>query len=560
MAPDPDIDQPTPYDQIAQLVTTGIDTSGIVDKFVQAHSAGLQTTARNVVTFVVKGIADLATLMVQTVFAALDSLDPAFGESAAAAAGNLFGVEVPAAAFTNIRDAGSRRAIGVAVGGVMLSMMKGDQADVGAGELQPSTTAAEAFLGSMTNLAVEEWTLDLVGEVCTLGIVRNLGELNQTMARSLGLSRLSRSVLRPFVKTLIADPAQWAVNKQYRPKMLSVPEAIRANFRGDVDDATLAEIAARDGYGDDALAALVALERKRRSPADIELLVRAGDLSFADALSEMKAIGYDNQAAIDAFNMEEARRYRTYQLAQSARIVAAYADHRIDKPTFDTQISLLHLDTTTLGRVSDEADIGRAINVLHLTRADVERAVKVKVLSVSDYSDWLRARGYAEVDALTLELLLQAEMQQLEDVAHLKAVTAAARAAARAAKDQAAAAKRDQVAGEHAHWSGTLGQAERLYVRAILSALEYRQILIDHAVAPGDADELVSVATQDRDARAALLEKRAAAKRTGKQPAVPLGTIIHAILLGARAIDALPPAMQAAGYSAADIALEVDLV
>lgn len=474
--------------------------------------------------------------------------------------GHALGVDVSSEAIRQRMDATGDGAIGKVVAQTVFEILKPP-----GGALQPGDASAKRAIGAIGHMTINNWaeglTLEWLAEYLGWDIhLEALPHLATELIGNLGLNELASRALRPYANIVIRTPLTWQLNKQYRPKMLDVSAAATAMFRGDIDESTFLEIAQRDGYGDEAIAAIVSANRKSLTPADAYLLFQLGLKERAWTIEQLRATGLDETEAELWFTLQEAKSLRTYQLEAAQSAVTAYGQRIIDGATLADEINQLGLDDTTLQRFHAEADRRRRLNVLHLTRADVERAVKLRTLSVSDYSDWLHARGYAEDDALTLELNLQAELQQLTDAKHLKAVTAAARAAARAAKDQAAVAKRDQVAGEHAHWSGTLGQAERLVVRAIMPAPLYRQILIDHQVAPGDADELVNVATQDRDARQALIAKRAAARTTGTPPAVPLATVIHAILLGARSLDMLGPTMQAAGYSAADVALEEDVV
>lgn len=489
-----------------------------------------------------------------------NGVDSAIAPLLARLVSHLLGVEVPASALSGERLEDGGSAIGAALSKVVVNLVEGPS-----GELKPGTEGSSRVIGALASLTLKGWFEGVIIEELTslhgfIHPIEKISELGNEIISHLGLTRLASQVLRPIAAVTIRTPATWAMNKKYRPKMLSVPEAIHAWFRGDIDEATVDEIAARDGYGDDAIAALKHAAQKTLSIADMRLLVKLGYWQQQDAIDELRLAGHDEARAQLLWNVEDARDLwkQQHELADAA--AAAYVDRKIDESKLMDLIGRTSLDTLTQNRIHELASQRRLVNVLHLTRGDVVQAVKLKTLSVSDYGDWLKARGYADDDALTLELNLRAELENLDNAAHLKAVTAAARAAARAAKDQAATAKRDQVAAEHAHWTGTLGQAERLVVRGLMPALLYRQILIDHAIASADADELVAVATQDRDARAAQLAKRAAGKAAASPPAVPLGTLLHAILIGARSIDTLAPAMRAAGYTEADITLEQDLI
>lgn len=560
MAFPPNPDQPTQYGEKAKQEAQGWYDAGLFDALEGVVNNGLTKAANSVVTFLFGGLDVIIVLVAQAVFAVLGELDPAFGTIASVVVGNMFEVPVNTDAFTNLYDSSGRKAIAHAVGNNLLKAFKGDQANVGAGELQPSTQAAEDYLGVMANLAIEGWTFEVLGGLVPFVHLDKLGELKDAMTRVLGLGRMSRAVLRPFVNTLIATPALWAVNKQYRPKMLGVSDAAAAVLRGDLDEATFLEIAQRDGYGDDAIATIMRATRKNVSPADAYLLFQLGLKDQAWTIAQLRAGGLDADEAETVFHLQEAKSLRAYQLEAAQSAVTAYGDRRIDDRSLADELDHLGLDQTTLDRFHAEASRRRRLSVLHLTRADVEQAVVLEVLSTSDYADWLHARGYGENDALTLELMLQAKLNKLNDARSARAAAAAERAAQKAAKAQAARARRDAIAGEHAHWTGTLGEAERLVVRQVMPTNQYRQILIDHNLSAGDADALVTVAVQDRDARTAAGAKRAAAAAKNPTPALSLSTLERATIMGALSVDQLRAELTTRNYDVVDAGIIVDLV
>lgn len=560
MADTPNLDEPTKYGEKAKQEVQGWYDVGLFDAMEGVVNNGLTKAANQVAQLFFGSVDAIIVLVAKAVFAVLGELDPAFGTIASLVVGNMFDVQVDTSAFTNMYDGSSRKAISSAVGNNLLKAFKGDQANVGAGGLEPSTAAAEDYLGIMANLAIEGWTFDVLGGCLPFVHLDHLGALNEQMASVLGLGRMSRAVLRPFVNTLIATPALWSVNKQYRPKMLSVPEAIAAMNRGDIDEATMLEIAQRDGYGDDAIAALRNAAIKTLTLPDMRMLVRSATWQRDDAIAELRLSNHDAARAELLWNVEDARDLEHHQLELANAVAAAYVDRKIDEPTLAEQLGAIDLPALTTARIHELASQKRLVNVLHLTRADVESAVELEVLSTSDYADWLKARGYADNDALTLELMLQAKMNKLSDAKTARAAAAAERAAQKAAKLQAAAAKRDQVAAEHADWTGTLAQAERLVVRSVMPTTQYRQILIDHNLSAGDADAMVTTAVQDRDTRTAAIAKRAAAAAKTTTPALSLSALERATIMGALSVQQLGAELADRKYDQVDAGIIIDLV
>jgi hypothetical protein len=558
MAPEVDPDSPVDYGAQEVQKLAGKAAAGGYDKDLDTLTGGVGGAGAKILAFAFSILDALIILAVRAIGKVLGQLDPAFGALAAAVVGQMFDVSVPTAAFTSMTDKTERRELSKSVGGALLKAFKGDQVDAGAGGLTPSVDAAENYLGIMTGLAIEGWVFDVFGGLVPFVHLDHIGDLKDSIARVLGLGRMSRAVLRPFVNTLIAQPAQWSVNKQYRPRMLGTGELLDAWRRGNVNEETVDEVLARDGYGDDSIRALKRNHWRPLSASDVHFLIDAQYWDTIRGLNELSVTTADDERSRLELTLEDQRALHRFELDMIAAAADAYAARRIDEPTFTRLIGGDTINPTTAARVHELAAQRRLVNVQHMSRADVESAVENGVLSVTDLHDWLDDRGYAEQDAITIELNMQARLAKIADAQAARAAATAKRQAAAAAKAQAAVAKRDQLAAEHADFSGTLAQAERLYVRGLMSAVTYRATLVDHGVTSADADALLTAATQDRDARAALLAKRAAAGVSNAPRALALATLIHAARIGVRSIDDVRSTMQARGYSAADIQLEVD--
>src|SRR5262245_10730779 len=287
MATDPDLDNPVDYGAQEVQRIAGKAAAGGYDKELDTLTGGVAGAGAKIMAFTFSILDALIILAVRAIGKVAGQLDPAFGTFAGAVVGQMFDVDVPTQAFTNLTDKTSRADLSKKVGEALLAAFKGDQRDVGAGELVPSVSAAENYLGIMAGLAIEGWVFDVFGGMVPFLHLDHVGDLKDSMARVLGLGRLSRTVLRPFVSTLIAQPAQWAVNKQYRPHMLSAPEAVTAWRRGAITESTLEEILPRDGFGDDSIAFFKLPPLKPLSPADVELLITTGDWDTLRGLNEL---------------------------------------------------------------------------------------------------------------------------------------------------------------------------------------------------------------------------------------------------------------------------------
>src|SRR5207244_1753262 len=117
------------------------------------------------------------------------------------------------------------------IGGQIYNALQ-DELKPGTGELTPASglAAAEKFLGFLTEFAVRQGNVAFISELIPIefNFLGGLREYGETLAKNLGLGRLSRRALQPLIQTLIADPLQWQLNTTYRPTLLNETSAIKA--------------------------------------------------------------------------------------------------------------------------------------------------------------------------------------------------------------------------------------------------------------------------------------------------------------------------------------------
>src|SRR5713226_10095674 len=152
--------------------------------------------------------------------------------------------------------------------------------------------AARRFMGYGMSFAVREANVGVMGEVLSVGFLKNFRDYGENMVANLAIGRLMRIALRPLMTTLIADPLNQALNKQYHPKLLNESQVVTLFNHGLIDQATLFEELERQGSDAQRIRALVEVLKTHISPDDLELLWRYGVLSRGDAASKLTAQGF----------------------------------------------------------------------------------------------------------------------------------------------------------------------------------------------------------------------------------------------------------------------------
>lgn len=157
--------------------------------------------------------ARLATIVMQI----KDAGDPAYNALAEAAIKDLFDVDVRIGAVSAASAAGAHAVAVKNIGEGILRAMFGDYTGGSPEALKPSAAAAEKFSSMMTRLAFEGWMGGWLVEMIGGGQLEKFGELDDKLAATLGLGRLSRRVLAPPLSILIETPFTWLLNRTYRP-------------------------------------------------------------------------------------------------------------------------------------------------------------------------------------------------------------------------------------------------------------------------------------------------------------------------------------------------------
>lgn len=425
----------------------------------------------------------------------------------------------------------------------------------GSGQLEPSTKAAEDYLSFVVGMSLEGWLTGLAGEFATLGAIENLGDLDDALANSLGLARTSRAVMRPFIQTTVATPATWAINKTYRPELLTPALAARMFTRGRWTREQLNEELARQGWSDDRIEALLADAERRPSLGVVLRAVENEYIEPAEAKAYLLDEGYTDQIADWLLQFEEFDRIAKFQQELADAAAAAYVARRIEAADFNRLIGEAGVPAKQRARIRELAELKRALNRKSLSESDAEEAVKRNVISIPEWRRVLQEAGYDDDAVRVKELLLQVELRDARAVERAKETRAAELAAEQERKRLEAEAKKAALDAERAVTEPSIGQVERLVTRGIWSFADYEAFLVAERYNSATVAGLVESIQQDRLDYLAKAAARAAAAERGTAKAITLGELERAVLLDLASLDDYRRRLVAEGYSAADVSL-----
>ncbi len=391
---------------------------------------------------------------------------------------HMLGVELPA--FSRSGGAGSidNSSVGTAVANVLLKGLQGN-----AQSIEPDDAGAKRLMAMIGHLTITGWFEGVVfEELGSLGGIVHapeaIAELGHDLVDSMGLSRLIRRALQPYVNVLMTTPLQWKLHKTYRPTMLSDGDVLKAFFRGDYTAAEAHEELARAGYSEKRIDMLTKSAYRQLSLDDVMLLQREGSVDDNFVLATLRASGYDAPGA----EFAKLAAYSKYLAAihddSFAAVRGAYVDRRITDVEFELFLRAIYPDDPTRAAHEVAARTMRDVNTRRLTSGQVEACVKAGVLAIVDYRAALEREGYPPNDVIALELLLETNLKAGSDVEKLRAQKAADAEARQQAKDVADAKKKsDAEAAAALKRRGPLAELERAVVRGLIPIARMAEVL-----------------------------------------------------------------------------------
>ena len=440
------------FEQLADQLSAGLIRNGGLTAFWTSSFRPILDVVAGILGLALAATTYIATFLAKLMVQALQTAKPEVAQLTGVALEEVFGQTFGGGGGFGGDPAAAAQAVGHKVVAALVNQGAGGSGD----GITPSAAPAEQFLGTLMEVAIRGWVLDLITEVETLGQVQAFNHLVEDTIQALGIGRLTRQALRPAIDLLIAQPMLELFQQQYRPKLLSEGVAVKQVIRGKWDAAQLENELGRQGWRSDQIEAFLNEARKFLPVADAERLARDGylaDTALEQQLSDQGYTADDAAAIVQALNLartdvivkEEIREY-----------LSLLRTGEIDFPTFQSFAGNVRLPADELAIYVELAQVIASHPRRAITVGELNTMLAKNVISLGEYRDALLARGYSDADATLLELLQQhtlsdreAAQQQKKQIAADKAAAAktkqaAAVAAAAQRKTDAAKAKADQ--------------------------------------------------------------------------------------------------------------------
>lgn len=440
----PDVPPVTTPDQgqRAALADAGHESSGIVEYALKAFWSTCFEGFKIFITLLAGGFDEFLSWIVPFVTAGQGIGTGGFYDLVAALLSDLLGVEVSSESLQQAH--GQRGTIGAMqeAGADFFHVLAneflatGQSAEPGAGigglpgapgtPLTPEQgiKAAQAFLGFVLSFSVRQGNVAVLTDALSFHLLGQIREYGEMMAQNLGLSRLVRRAMQPFVQTLITGPFQEGLNRQYRPHTMDAKQIASAYIRGEIDRSDYADRLKGLGYKDGDIDLLIADTYTRLRFEDCFLLHENQIISDSDLQKRISDLGF-NQSDIGL--LLQARQLATVQGAERkyAEILAEQLfDGVISQSEYDTAVNQLRLPKLETDALTRNAVARRNHKHKTLSLGFLKRAYLDASITLDEYLNHVKAMGYAQddIDILEVELLFA----QKADAAHKGAKAAAA--------------------------------------------------------------------------------------------------------------------------------------
>jgi hypothetical protein len=383
----------------------GLVDGGVFGKIGQHIEMG----ARGLAGWLLEGLFTLGGWIienaVQTIIEVEKTQDTSMRRIASLAIQDLFNLDSPPP-VGGPRGRGRERAadnaaIGRAVRGAILAELPAS------GPVTPEQGIrnAEKLLDTVTSLAIEGWYEGMIVETAGLGFINAFAELDDTLANVLGLGRLVRQGIGPWIHATIAEPVERAINRQIRPRLFSPAEAARALARGVISEEEYFEGMAQQGWTDAKARHLLSVNVRSPSIADIADFVRLGELEFSDGVKLLTDDGWQQEIAEAVLRLEIDKKLLPLKDRLASLAITMYGQREIT----ETELLRLLLQADyTNAEIAVARSIGDALRARpqRLTQSQLQAAFDAGITDLSTVRDWIEEEGYTLRDGLLIEQLM----------------------------------------------------------------------------------------------------------------------------------------------------------
>ncbi len=413
---------------------------------------------------------------------------PEIEKAAAAALSDYFGVSISPGQISRGRSPGQRFAFAQNLGSFVLTQMFG--AFESPKQITPAVGRenAERILGFNIGTTLESWLGKVVATTPLTKWIPNWADLDEVMQQTLGLGRINRRIMGPLLKTLVADPFQWDINKRFTPAIFNAGQLVRLVNRRELSEGDYFEQMSWHGFDQKKATQMRTLLSRLPEKEDVAKLLELGAINADEVREIFEALGYTAEGAEMMRHLTENDRIRALNNAVESLARDMFRDREIGESEMTAMLRSAERTDAEIELLVGIATIERS-RPRALPRSVLERAFKAGFIPLSRLSEFYETSGYNLDDRILLEELAvenRLEAEERDKKALEKAQTTEFRALPR-------------------------GQIERAFIDGIISRARLTEYYDARDFSPADQGVLLELVTKRKTAAdlrvAAALEK-----------------------------------------------------
>lgn len=327
---------------------------------------------------------------------------PEIERAAAAALSDYFNAPISVGDISRNRSASSRHAFAENLGSFVLENMFG--AFEAPQKLTPDVGRqnAERILGYNIGTTLEGWLGKVVGQTPLTKWIPNWADLDTVMQQTLGLGRINRRIIGPLLKTLVADPFQWDLNRRFTPVLFTAPQLVRLRNKKLMTDGDYFEQMSWLGYDISKASKLRSVMSRLPEKEDVAKMLELGLITKERARAVYEGLGFTETGAEIMVAVTEDDRIRNINNAIESTARDMFRDREIDEP---------ELKATLRAAGRSDAEVQAFVGLVLLERSRprplprglMEKAFREAFIPLGRLREFYETEGYSLEDRFLLE-------------------------------------------------------------------------------------------------------------------------------------------------------------
>ena len=342
-------------------------------------------------------------------------LDPTFADIAVLVLNELLGTDFTSAHLAGGIDVASHLARAEQVGAFLHNQLMSEFSTAADVTPESGMSAARRMSGFMINFGTATGIIGLLGGLVPFAHVDEIREIGEEVAKNLGLGRMHRLVMQPLIKSLIAAPYSWWINRQFHPTQFTIGDLVNPFQATQMSQTAIFQALDYLGYSDDKKQELIQLHQKRLSVSELDLLVRYGPLSQAYVNDYLPRLGFPAELQPVLLPLEDLKRAEGAVRQLIDEVMLEVKAGHLTSADLQTILANLPIGPIETRYLLDRVNFATQAPHAHLSLGEAQQAFELGLWTLDQLAEFLQARGYSADDANTLELLTLLKLSKLEE-------------------------------------------------------------------------------------------------------------------------------------------------